>query len=93
MIGLPDDEYGEEVGAAVALKDGATVTRDELREFVKEPGRRVQVPAPRVARRRSAEGPDGQDPQARDRAAGGRVSAGREQWPGLVNDERTGRGA
>ncbi len=36
VIGLPNDEYGEEVGAAVALKDGATVTCEELREYVKE---------------------------------------------------------
>ena len=32
-------------------------------------GRGVQVPAPRVVRRRAAEGPDREDPQARDRAA------------------------
>jgi long-chain acyl-CoA synthetase len=36
VVGLPDDEYGEEVGAAVALKDGAEATPEELREFVKE---------------------------------------------------------
>ncbi len=36
VIGLPNDEYGEEVGAAVALKEGATVTCEELREYVKE---------------------------------------------------------
>jgi long-chain acyl-CoA synthetase len=35
VIGIPDDEYGEEIGAAVALKDGAEVSADELREFVK----------------------------------------------------------
>ena len=36
VLGTPDDEYGEEVGAAVALKDGAQVSAEELREFVKE---------------------------------------------------------
>jgi long-chain acyl-CoA synthetase len=36
VIGVPHDEYGEEVGAAVVLKDGASTTLDELREFVKE---------------------------------------------------------
>jgi long-chain acyl-CoA synthetase len=36
VVGLPHDEYGEEVGAAVALKDGAEATPEELREFVKE---------------------------------------------------------
>jgi long-chain acyl-CoA synthetase len=35
VVGIPDDEYGEEVGAAVALKEGATATPEELREFVK----------------------------------------------------------
>jgi len=36
VIGMPHDEYGEEIGAAVALKEGAQVTPDELRDFVKE---------------------------------------------------------
>jgi long-chain acyl-CoA synthetase len=35
VIGLPDPELGEEVGAAVTLKPGANVTADELREHVK----------------------------------------------------------
>jgi long-chain acyl-CoA synthetase len=33
---VPHAELGEEVGAAVALKDGADVDVDELRAFVKE---------------------------------------------------------
>ncbi len=36
VLGVPHDEYGEEVGAAVALKDGASATPEELRDFVKE---------------------------------------------------------
>jgi long-chain acyl-CoA synthetase len=36
VVGLPHDEYGEEVGAAVSLKDGATVSAEELRAYVKE---------------------------------------------------------
>ena len=35
MIGVPDDSLGEEVGAAVVLKPAATVTADEIRDFVK----------------------------------------------------------
>jgi long-chain acyl-CoA synthetase len=35
VIGMPHPELGEEVGAAVALKPGATVTPDELRGYVK----------------------------------------------------------
>jgi len=36
VVGVPHDEYGEEVAAAVALKDGAGVSADELRAFVKD---------------------------------------------------------
>jgi long-chain acyl-CoA synthetase len=36
VIGVPDDELGEEVGAAVALKEGAEATEDELRDYVKQ---------------------------------------------------------
>jgi long-chain acyl-CoA synthetase len=35
VIGIPHPELGEEVGAAVALRPGATVTEIELRDFVK----------------------------------------------------------
>jgi long-chain acyl-CoA synthetase len=36
VVGVPHDELGEEVGAAVALKDGAAVDAEELKAFVKE---------------------------------------------------------
>ena len=36
VIGLPHDDLGEEVGAAVALKSGQEATVDELRDHVKE---------------------------------------------------------
>jgi long-chain acyl-CoA synthetase len=36
VVGVPHAELGEEVGAAVALKDGAEVEIDELRAFVKD---------------------------------------------------------
>ena len=35
VVGLPHDEYGEEIGAVVALKAGQTASPDELRDFVK----------------------------------------------------------
>ncbi len=35
VIGLPHDQYGEEVGAAVALKEGAQASPEELRDYVK----------------------------------------------------------
>jgi long-chain acyl-CoA synthetase len=36
VIGVPDDKMGEEVGAAVVLKEGEEIDADELREYVKE---------------------------------------------------------
>jgi long-chain acyl-CoA synthetase len=36
VVGVPHDELGEEIGAAVALKDGADAGTDELQAFVKE---------------------------------------------------------
>src|ERR1700685_213766 len=35
VIGLPHPSLGEEVGAAVALKPGASITGEELRDYVK----------------------------------------------------------
>jgi long-chain acyl-CoA synthetase len=35
VIGVPDASLGEEVGAAVVLKPGETVTTDDIREFIK----------------------------------------------------------
>ena len=65
----PHDALGEEVGAAVALKRGRRApTPDELQRLRQGAGRRLQVPAPRLVRRRAAQGPDRQDPQARGQA-------------------------
>jgi long-chain acyl-CoA synthetase len=36
VIGIQDDDLGEEVGAAVALKDGSDVDGEELQAFAKE---------------------------------------------------------
>jgi long-chain acyl-CoA synthetase len=36
VVGVPDDEWGEEIGAAVALRADGEATEDELREFVRE---------------------------------------------------------
>ncbi len=46
VIGMPHAELGEEVGAAVVLKPGMSVTADELRAFVK-----AQVAAYKYPRR------------------------------------------
>jgi long-chain acyl-CoA synthetase len=36
VVGVPHDELGEEVGAAVALKDGEEVSAEELQAYVKD---------------------------------------------------------
>ena len=36
VVGVPHDDLGEEVGAAVALKEGASLSEDELRNYMKE---------------------------------------------------------
>jgi long-chain acyl-CoA synthetase len=36
VIGVPDEKMGEEVAAVVALKEGAAVTAEELRDYVKQ---------------------------------------------------------
>src|SRR5947199_1263583 len=36
VIGVPDEKMGEEVGAAVVLKDGEDVSEDDLRGYLKE---------------------------------------------------------
>jgi long-chain acyl-CoA synthetase len=36
VLGIPDAKWGEEVGAAVALKEGEQVSEEELRAYVKD---------------------------------------------------------
>lgn len=36
VVGVPDAEYGEEIGAAITLKAGASASAEEIQEFVKE---------------------------------------------------------
>ena len=70
VVGVPHDELGEEVGAAVVLKEGESLDADELKSYVKD-----QVAAYKYPRKiwfvdELPEGPDRQDPEARDRGAG-----------------------
>ena len=48
VFGVPDPEHGEEIAAMVTLKDGASATEDELRDFVKE--RLAVFKYPRIVR-------------------------------------------
>ena len=71
VIGVPDESMGEEVGAAVVLKEGEDVSADDLRAYVKEQVANYKYPRKIWFVDELPEGPDGQDPQARDRGARG----------------------
>jgi long-chain acyl-CoA synthetase len=36
VFGVPHDDFGEEVAAVVVLQEGARITPDAIREFVKQ---------------------------------------------------------
>ena len=36
VVGVPHESLGEEVGAAVALKEGSDVSTEELRDYIKQ---------------------------------------------------------
>ncbi|MEG0512248.1 MAG: AMP-binding protein [Clostridia bacterium] len=44
VVGVPDDKYGEEVGACVILREGEAVSEDALIEFVKAGLSRFKAP-------------------------------------------------
>ncbi|MBR4910281.1 MAG: AMP-binding protein [Clostridia bacterium] len=44
VIGVPDEQYGEEIFAAVILKDGETMTEDELKQYVMSHMAKHKVP-------------------------------------------------
>ena len=45
VFGVPDDRLGEDVAAAVVLRDGAELTADELREFLMPLMAKHKIPA------------------------------------------------
>jgi len=44
VIGVPDKKYGEEIFASVILKDGATVTTEEMFSYIRASMARHKVP-------------------------------------------------
>ena len=70
VVGIPHDEWGEEIGAAIVLHDGEELRPRGGQRLRQGADRRLQVPARGLVHRRPAQGPDRQDPQARDRGAG-----------------------
>ena len=70
---MPHDKLGEEVAAAVVLREGASATEQELRDFVVAAARGLQGAAQDPVPRR--------DPERRDRqAAAHRASAETGAW-------------
>ena len=44
VIGVPDEQYGEEIMACIILKQGETMTAEEMREFIAKSMARHKVP-------------------------------------------------
>ena len=69
VLGVEDANMGEEVGAAVVLKERRGRLRGRHQGLRQGRGGQLQVPAQGVVRGRAPQGAHGQDPQARDRRA------------------------
>ncbi len=44
VIGVPDEQYGEEIMACIILKEGETMTADEMKSYIREHMARHKVP-------------------------------------------------
>ena len=44
VIGVPDEQYGEEIMACIILKDGETMTVEEMKEYIGANMARHKVP-------------------------------------------------
>ena len=44
VIGVPDEQYGEEIMACVVLKEGESMTADEMKQYVRDHMARHKVP-------------------------------------------------
>ena len=44
VIGVPDEQYGEEIMACIILKDGETMTEAEMKEYINANMARHKVP-------------------------------------------------
>ena len=77
VVGVPDARIGEEVVALVRPRPGVALRSGRGAGLGEGARRRVQVPAPRRPRRLAADGPDREDPQARDRPR----RRSRASWP------------
>ena len=44
VIGVPDDQYGEEIMACIILKDGESMTVDEMKQYIRDHMAKHKVP-------------------------------------------------
>ena len=44
VIGVPDEQYGEEIAACIILKEGESMTVDEMKQFVRDHMAKHKVP-------------------------------------------------
>ena len=44
VIGVPDDQYGEEIMACIVLKDGKSMTAEEMKQYIRDHMARHKVP-------------------------------------------------
>ena len=44
VIGVPDEQYGEEIMACIILKEGETMTADEMKTYIREHMAKHKVP-------------------------------------------------
>ena len=65
VVGVPDELMGEEVGAAVALREGADGHAEDILEFAKERIAAYKYPRHVWIVLGAAQGPDRQDPAPR----------------------------
>ena len=78
-IGVDDEKFGQRLKAFVVLRDGAELSEDEVKGYVKENLASYKVPARGRVHRRAAAKPDRQGAQARARRAGRRFREGQHR--------------
>ena len=44
VIGVPDEQYGEEIMACIILKEGETMTADEMKTYIRDHMAKHKVP-------------------------------------------------
>ena len=74
VIGVPDPTYGEEVAAAIVLRDGATLSTAGAADLGQGAAQRLQGAAPRAGAARPPQGTVRQDPEASHRPRPARQS-------------------